>query len=243
MNHRNFLRRRREYEEKVTATANHHRVDRAAVESRIRTAEKCTGQLLRCCFAAVEALQTTDVHLLTRYVASILAHAQLEAFGGGGGDADKFQETQVLYYCQSLYARHLAALQEDQVMELARDEGVFARLAHVLHKHGAAIEAEALDAGLIALSGMCATEYFSIHKKEMILVDGAYDTKASLRAIREERMGKYEGVDPAERKKVQALIDCVTTMERAERAAARPARPRIQSGRALADRIKMLSGG
>ena len=169
-----------------------------------------------------------------------------------------FQETQVLYYCQSLYARHLAALHEDQVMELARDEGVFARLAHVLHKHGAAIEAEALDAGLIALSGMCATEYFSIHKKEMILaadsgggggggVGGAYDTRASLKAIREERMGKYQGVDPSERKNVQALIDCVTTIERADRQvvndAARPPRPRIQSGRALADRIKMLSGG
>jgi len=28
-----------------------------------------------------------------------------------------------------------------------------------------------------------------------------------------------------------------------ERAASRPARPRIQSGRALAERIKMLSGG
>lgn len=39
------------------------------VESRIRTCEKCTGQLLRCCFAAVESLQTTDMPLLIRYVA------------------------------------------------------------------------------------------------------------------------------------------------------------------------------
>lgn len=44
-------------------------VDRGVVESRIRTCEKCTGQLLRCCFAAVESLQTTDMPLLTRYVA------------------------------------------------------------------------------------------------------------------------------------------------------------------------------
>jgi hypothetical protein len=43
---------------------------------------------------------------------------------------------------------------------------------------------------------------------------------------------------------VQALLDTVAALERAAAAAAqRPARPRIQSGRALADRIKMLSGG
>ena len=81
-------------------------VETAVVESRIRTCEKCTGQLLRCCFAAVESLQTTDIPLLTRYVASILAHAQNDAFTGGG-DQDKFQESQVLFYCHSLYARHL----------------------------------------------------------------------------------------------------------------------------------------
>ena len=86
----------------------------------------------------------------------------------------------------------------------------------------------------------CDAEYFSIHKKEMVLADDKYNTQASLKAVKENRLGKYAGLDPAERKGVQSLIDTVTTMERAS---ARPSRPRIQSGRALADRIKMLSGG
>jgi hypothetical protein len=76
---------RREFEEKVTATANYHKVERAVVESRVRTCEKCTGQLLRCCFAAVESLQTTDMPLLTRYAASILAHTQTDAYTGRDG--------------------------------------------------------------------------------------------------------------------------------------------------------------
>jgi hypothetical protein len=37
-------------------------------------------------------------------------------------------------------------------MGLARDEGVFARLAHVLDKCGGVISPEALDAGLVGLS-------------------------------------------------------------------------------------------
>jgi hypothetical protein len=44
VNHRNFLRRRTEFEAAVTATANYHKVDRAVVESRVKTCEKCTGQ-------------------------------------------------------------------------------------------------------------------------------------------------------------------------------------------------------
>ena len=44
VNHRNFLRRRAEFEAAVTATANYHKVDRAVVESRVKTCEKCTGQ-------------------------------------------------------------------------------------------------------------------------------------------------------------------------------------------------------
>lgn len=68
--------------------------------------------------------------------------------------------------------------------------------------------------GSVALSGICGTEYFSIHKKEMVLADDKYNTQASMKAIKEERLGKYMVMDPAERKWVQALIDAVTTMVR-----------------------------
>ena len=111
-----------------------------------------TGQLLRCCFGAVESLQTTDMPLLIRYVASILGNTAAGAFGAA--DADKFQETQVLFYCHSIFAKHLGSLNEDQVMGHARDEAVFARVAHVVDKHGAALVPEALDAALHALSGV-----------------------------------------------------------------------------------------
>lgn len=42
----------------------------------------------------------------------------------------------MLFYCHSVFARHLGSLVEDQVMGFARDEGLFARLAHVLDKCG-----------------------------------------------------------------------------------------------------------
>lgn len=122
---------------------------------------------------------------------------------------------------------------------MARDEGIFARLAHVLHKFGGVIAPGVLDAGLLALSGMCGSEYFSIHKKEMVLTDDKYQTLASLKAIKEERMEKYLAMDPAERTGVQALIDAVAALERVASRPARPTRP--QSGRAIAERIKMLS--
>ena len=47
VNHRNFLRRRREFEEKVVATANYHKVDRAVVESRRGHVDSLTGLLVR----------------------------------------------------------------------------------------------------------------------------------------------------------------------------------------------------
>lgn len=59
---------------------------------------------------------------------------------------------------------------------------------------------------------MCGTEYYSIHKKEMVLADDKYNTHASLKAIKEQRLGKYTAMDPAERKGVQALIDAITTL-------------------------------
>ena len=120
--------------------------------------------------------------LLSRYIASILANSTADAFEGGG-DMDKYQETQVLHYCHSIYAKHLASLNEDQVMELARDEGIFARLAHVLHTFGGVISESAMDAGLVALSGMCGTEYFSIHKKQMVLADDKYQTLVGERNV------------------------------------------------------------
>lgn len=71
-----------------------------------------------------------------------------------------------------------------------------------------------------------------------MLTHGALCAQASMKALKAERMAKYLAMDPADRKGVQALLDTITSLERAS---ARPARPRIQSGRALADRIKMLS--
>mmetsp|Transcript_21460 Transcript_21460/g.53252 ORF Transcript_21460/g.53252 Transcript_21460/m.53252 type:complete len:504 (-) Transcript_21460:511-2022(-) len=218
----------------------------SGVDSQIAVFEKLDTALggegdNRWAFTGTKRPHTHDVRAL-----AIAAAAPSGGGGGGGGiasgDADKYQETQVLYYCHSVFAKHLGALNEDQVMGYVRDEGVFARLAAVLDKHGAALVPEALDHGLLALSGMCGTEFFSIHgAKEMVLADDKYSTHASLKSIKDNHLGRYLAMDPAERKGVQALLDTIAQLERVAARPARPARP--QSGRLLADRIRMLSGG
>ena len=233
----------------------------------VREHETRLASVLGRCFAAVECLQTIDQPALVGLIADSLARATEADFAdarapapsssSSSSDGARTRTTRTtrttsgrgwgdwsVRWCESVFATHLSKLDEDRVMSLARDEGVFAKLAHALDTFGGSMSPETMASGLRALSGMCETEFFSTvgGRTSLLLDDERYRTASSLRTIKALRIDpRYEGADPAEVRGVRGLVDATNRLQResVRRATGRRARP--QSGRELAERIRALS--
>ena len=251
----------------VSAAANALGARPSEVFDVVREHETRLASVLARCFAAVECLQTIDQPALMRLIADALARATEADFAGARAPASSSSSSSsdgartrtsqtsrstsgrgwgdwAVRWCESVFATHLSKLDEDRVMSLARDEGVFAKLAHALDTFGGSMSPETMASGLRALSGMCETEFFSTvgGRGSLLLDDERYRTATSLRTIRALRIDpRYEDADPAEVRGVRGLVDATNRLQResVRRATGRRARP--QSGRELAERIRALS--
>ncbi|KAJ9469716.1 hypothetical protein DIPPA_00094 [Diplonema papillatum] len=131
------------------------------VTSFLKQFEASMGELLRCLFTAVEALQTLDMSAMIEYIERALNAANTDP---GTYDAQS-QEVVVISYLY-LILSHIERLDEDKVLGLMLDHSILpAVLRHFEHYHSRAGD-RGVEMYVWLVSFLLDTEYFKGHMNQ-----------------------------------------------------------------------------
>ena len=78
------------------------------------------------------------------------------------------QETHVLHYLERILCAHLHALDEAALVKVAVETKLFPALVSFLDERGDSLESDDLRAGLLACSGVIATESYASHRRHIV---------------------------------------------------------------------------
>ena len=177
--------------------------------------EKGMGTLLRNCWLHIEALQTTDVDSLVRYIVDVMvASEKLEEYLNDLAvkrDLHQRQEVMVIEYMGLLVA-NIDEFEESRIMPHLRSEKVFILGAKFLHKYSNALPAPILLKCLQSLAHLVESEEFSTYRDKHIDTTSGDDVD-SLLSFKQSCLIQYL-TDMDNRKIVRPMIDAIDKAER-----------------------------
>ena len=177
--------------------------------------EKGMGTLLRNCWQHIEALQTTDIDALIRYIADVMeACEKLEEYLdnlAANRDLHQRQEIMVFEY-MSLLVENIDEFEESRIMPILRNERVFIVGVKFLNKYAQALPLSTLLKCLQSLAHLVESEEFGTYRDSHIDM-GNGEHMELLLVFKGKCLIPYSG-DFENRKIVRPLIDTVDKAER-----------------------------
>ena len=177
--------------------------------------EKGMGTLLRNCWLYIEALQTTDIDALTRYVAEVMVSSEsLEEYLGdlaAKRDLHQRQEIMVFEY-MGLLVQNIDDFEESRIMPILRNERVFIVGIKFLNKYSEALPVPTLLKCLQALAHLADSEEFSTYR-DIHIDTGNGEEMSLLLSFKEKCLADYS-TDMEKRKIVRPLVDAIDRAER-----------------------------
>lgn len=189
------------------ATGRSETVQVANAKELLTTFETGLVLLLKNAWLHCEAIQTTDIHLLVKYISSVM---DLSCNRPDLVSQKKFQhssELMIVYFIMGLM-KWIDDLGESRVMPLMIEHDIFMKLVRHIDHFGSKFQDKDMDTAAQALSMICDTEDFQANPESYV---GSERDEAQVVQVKQEFL---ESVIQSEKRKFRPLLDTVGDFER-----------------------------
>lgn len=171
--------------------------------------ETSMGVILKNAWMHVEALQTTDLPLLVKYISSVMQQSSSDGLDSVSSLGNR-AEAMVIHYLHGICKR-LDEIDEGRIMPFILEEKVLPSAAAHLHKYYTKMSEDDIIRGAQALAIICDSEDFGMHPEQYI---SSNHEKRTLVNLKDDFLADLVADDIDIRRSVRPLLDQIDKAER-----------------------------